>query len=252
MPFSPELVDLAIASVKRRVAVTGLMRYQTASAFPFHVEVSQIVTYGNPAQLPSFLSLRGIAPEATGDLASEDFVAGLRDACNLPPFYWDTCIFLAWLKNEEHRKPGQLEATKDCVERFERREILIMTSALTLAEIAPPAQLPAGAMALLEKAMQHPNFTTVSVDLSVGTMARELREYYAVRKAEFGGKTLTAPDAIHLATAILYKANEFHTFDEKDKARANSLGLLPLSGNVGGHDLKICIPPGNEQKILFS
>jgi hypothetical protein len=55
-----------------------------------------------------------------------------------------------------------------------------------------------------------------------------------------GGKTLSVPDAIHLATAIQYRVDEFHTFDGEGNSRY--LGLLPLSGNVGGHKLTICKP----------
>jgi hypothetical protein len=44
---------------------------------------------------------------------------------------------------------------------------------------------------------------------------------------------LKSPDAIHLATAILYRADEFHTFDDQ---------LIGLSGNVGGHRLIVCKP----------
>jgi hypothetical protein len=38
---------------------------------------------------------------------------------------------------------------------------------------------------------------------------------------------------IHLATAVLYRADEFHTFDDQ---------LIAFSGNVGGHKLIVCHP----------
>lgn len=60
------------------------------------------------------------------------------------------------------------------------------------------------------------------------------------------GLTLTVPDSLHLATAILYRATEFHTFDENDKPKQNALGLLPLSGDVAGHKLKICKPEAKQ------
>lgn len=49
-----------------------------------------------------------------------------------------------------------------------------------------------------------------------------------------------------------YRANEFHTFDEKDQPKYNSLGLLRLSGDVGGHNLVICKPPEDKQASLFA
>jgi len=70
-------------------------------------------------------------------------------------------------------------------------------------------------------------------------IAHDLRNHYAM----LGGKTLSSPDAIHLTTAILYRVDEFHTFDEDGSS--GSLGLNPLSGNVGGHRLTICKPEAN-------
>jgi hypothetical protein len=39
--------------------------------------------------------------------------------------------------------------------------------------------------------------------------------------------------SFHLATAIVYRVDEFHTFDSGGSGK--SLGLLSVSGNVGGH-----------------
>lgn len=47
------------------------------------------------------------------------------------------------------------------------------------------------------------------IDLKDAGLAHDLRDYYINRKAEFDGKTLSTPDALHLATAILYRADEF-------------------------------------------
>jgi hypothetical protein len=69
---------------------------------------------------------------------------------------------------------------------------------------------------------------------------KDLRNYYSSRPDEFDKKTLSTPDAIHLASAILNRATEFHTFD--DGGVGKSLGLLSLSGNVGGYGLTICKP----------
>ena len=71
-------------------------------------------------------------------------------------------------------------------------------------------------------------------------MAHDLRDYYAERADQYGGKTLATPDALHVSTAILYRVDEFHTFDGGGLGK--SLGLLPLNGNIGGHKLVICKP----------
>lgn len=72
-----------------------------------------------------------------------------------PVYYWDTCIFLAWLKNEQ-RPAGEMDGVSAAIERFNRGRIRLMTSVLTYTE-ATIAKLPAGVDRLLEDAMQRPN-----------------------------------------------------------------------------------------------
>lgn len=120
-----------------------------------------------------------------------------------------------------------------------------MTSVLTITEITV-AKIPAGTDTLLDTTLQRPNFTKVSVDIKIARMARDLRNHYLNRPEQYKGKTLSVPDSIHLATAIVYRANEFHTFDEKDGNRDKTLGLIPLSGDVAGHNLIIRKPPQAE------
>jgi len=165
-----------------------------------------------------------------------------------PSYYWDTCVFLVWLKNESERAVGDMQGVVDCLNKFRRRELSLMTSVLTLTEITV-AKVPAGTETLMETAMQRPNFSKLAIDLKVARLAKDLRNYYLSRP-EFKGKTLSVPDAIHLATAILNRATEFHTFDEKDGNRDKTLGLIPLSGNVGGHNLIIRKPPETDQGNL--
>lgn len=165
-----------------------------------------------------------------------------------PVYYWDTCLFLAWIKNEVSRKPGEMDAIADILRRFRKREVSLVTSLITVVEITT-AKLPAGTEGMIESVMQSPNFTRAAVEIRVANLARDLRNYYLGRESA-GGKTLTVPDSIHVATAIHYRVTEMHTFDGKDNAKFNSLGLLPLSGNVAGHNLKICMPPVPNQSSL--
>ena len=158
---------------------------------------------------------------------------------NTPLYYWDTCLFLAWLKDEE-RKVGEMDGVREIIERARRREVRIMTSVLTSVEVLA-AKIPAGMDTLFAGLMRRIN--RQSMDIRVATVAHDLRNFYAAK----GGKTLSTPDAIHLGTAILYRVDEFHTFDEEGSSR--SLGLLPLSGNVGGHKLTICKPEAQRPQL---
>ena len=153
-----------------------------------------------------------------------------------PIYYWDTCLFLAWIKDEQ-RPTGEMDGVREVIQRFKRREVRIATSVLTQVEVLQ-SSLPAGVGHLLVDLMKR--IVRIGMDTKVASLAHDIRDYYAARKGEHGGKTLSTPDAIHLATAILYRVDEFHTFDNDGDSK--SLGLIPLSGNVGGHKLVICKP----------
>lgn len=153
-----------------------------------------------------------------------------------PIYYWDTCLFLAWIKDEE-RKSGEMDGVREIIERFKKREVKIVTSVLTSVEVLS-SKLPVGMDTLFNGLMKR--IYRLGMDSKVASLAHDIRDYYMVRTAEFGNKTLSTPDAVHLATAILYRVDEFHTFDNDGSAK--SLGLIPLSGNVGGNRLTICKP----------
>ena len=153
-----------------------------------------------------------------------------------PIYYWDTCLFLAWIKHEE-RKSGEMDGVREVIERAKRRDVIIVTSVLTSTELLQ-SKLPAGLDNLFHGLMKR--IEQKSIDLKIARLAHDIRDHYARRAHEFAGKTLAPPDALHLATAIIYRATESHTFDGSNGR--NSLGLLPLSGNVAGHSLTICKP----------
>lgn len=153
-----------------------------------------------------------------------------------PIYYWDTCLFLAWL-NDEDRKSGEMDGVREVIARHRRREVKIITSTLTQVEVLQ-SKIPVGVgdsfIGLLRRV------TRVGLDTKIAGLAHDLRDHYASKAADNDGKTLSTPDAIHLATAIHLRANEFHTFDSGGSGK--SLGLIPLSGDVGGHRLTICKP----------
>jgi predicted nucleic acid-binding protein len=160
-----------------------------------------------------------------------------------PLYYWDTCLFLAWI-NDEQRKSGEMDGVREVIERHKRREVRLMTSVLTFVE-ALESKLPVGMKNLFEGLLKR--VERIGIDSKCASLAHDLRNYYTIQAHENAGKMLSTPDAIHLATAILYRADEFHTFDNDGDAR--TLGLLPLSGNIGGHRLKICKPEARNPQL---
>jgi predicted nucleic acid-binding protein len=158
-------------------------------------------------------------------------------------YYWDSCIFLAWLRDED-RKEGEMAAVKSYVRKLESRQIKIMTSAIAYTEVTS-TKLPDGVDQIFFDFMKRSSVQIIGADIRVTQQARKLRDYYRLN----WGKNLCTPDAIHLATAILYKAKEFNTFDESNKNK--SLGLLQLDGDVGGHSLTVCKPQLVQEEIDF-
>ncbi|MFH0765440.1 MAG: PIN domain-containing protein, partial [Calditrichota bacterium] len=99
----------------------------------------------------------------------------------------------------------------------------------------------------------------LSTDWNVWNLAHDIRDHYRSENTNEDLPTLTVPDAVHLATAIIYDADCFHTYDRNNvtisEAKQNNWhpkrGLIPLSGNVMGYDLMICAPNIDQVSLLF-
>lgn len=78
--FIEEDVALAIKSVDRYLNVTGRLKYHRKDHHPhaINVEKNHIEIYPEEEDLPTLYDLRGIAPNATGNESSEDFIKRLR------------------------------------------------------------------------------------------------------------------------------------------------------------------------------
>jgi predicted nucleic acid-binding protein len=107
-----------------------------------------------------------------------------------------------------------------------------MTSVLTTAEVLE-GKIPAGVDTLLNGLMRR--MSRVSIDIKVAQLAHDIRNHYTKE-----GQSIKTPDALHMASAILHRVDEFHTFDER---------LLVLNGNVAGHRLMICKPVARNPQL---
>ena len=153
--------------------------------------------------------------------------------------YWDSSAFIAWIKNEKHN-PGELEGLEATAKAVAENKVALFTSELTRTEVLE------GRMNEVERERFRKLFfrkNVVSVDITgrVMDLSRTIREW---------NNAISTQDSIHLATAILYGADEFHTTDGGG-ARKRKGDLIPLSGNVAGHNLKICTPT-SDQPGLFA
>ena len=156
-----------------------------------------------------------------------------------PVFYWDSCLFIAWLADEK-RKTGEMEGLAEVVLMVDAREAYILTSVITRGEVLD-SSLSKDAQEKFRNLLCNPSFTFADVSMPISEIASKIRDLYKNLKPQ--SINVEVPDATHLATAIAYKVvDEFHTFDEKD--------LLRFDGDVAGYKLKIC-KPSAKQKQLF-
>ena len=78
--FRPDKIEEALEALGRKIRVLGELTCPKGDRFPRTVKVETIELLPEDGDLPSLMDLRGIAPDITGDLSSEEFVRNLRDA----------------------------------------------------------------------------------------------------------------------------------------------------------------------------
>lgn len=167
-----------------------------------------------------------------------------------PIVYWDSCVFLAHLARESVDNLS-LSGMADWAERADAGRAIIVTSSISIVEVIP-ANISDDLRGDFQRLFDGPHYHRVACGNRVSELASRLRRHYDTNKA-VNGKRLSTPDSIHIATAILYEATEFHTFDgagdPKSFSKKASLPLIPLSGNVAGHNLTICTPRTEQLRI---
>ncbi len=169
-----------------------------------------------------------------------------------PTLYWDTCIWLAWIKDEKRLDPTEMAAIQEQVERFHNGEVVLATSVLTLSEMLDlKNKMSADAHRKFQRFFRRPDVVRIAVDIRVAELTQRLRDFYLLQNKTDGLPTLELGDALHLASAIHYKVNEFVTLDVRDskKPSRRKRGILPLSGNVAGFNLVVSKPTMLKKQI---
>lgn len=77
--FSRELKEIVISAIDKYVRVYGDLRYKSRDNFPYALNVEDMEVIPDEDDLPSLFDLRGIAPQATGNLSSQDFINSIRN-----------------------------------------------------------------------------------------------------------------------------------------------------------------------------
>lgn len=78
--FPAHLKRDVLAAIGHYVQVEGTLRYKQWASFPHAMDATNLHVLPDDSSLPTLADLKGIAPNVTEGVASEDFVEALRDA----------------------------------------------------------------------------------------------------------------------------------------------------------------------------
>jgi predicted nucleic acid-binding protein len=149
-----------------------------------------------------------------------------------PLIAWDTCVFLAHF-NQEADKP--LEEIKGILDEVAKGKKALLVSAIVRAEVLNKVGKSNAGTQICEFCKRS-QVAMASADFRIADEAAAIRERVFEEMAAGRMKTaVKAPDALIVATAILYKATALHTFDPV---------LLGLSGHSAVKELAI-VQPGS-------
>jgi predicted nucleic acid-binding protein len=167
-----------------------------------------------------------------------------------PTFYWDACLFYEVL-GDETVTPQKKAGVQQLLEANKGGENVIATSVITHLEVIP-AKLDAkkpGASKQYFGTFDAKHFVEVEINRNILMRASEIREFYFRAADPVNGtpqKIMDTADAIHLATATIYGATEFHTRDNDQKGSKIPLVTLYEWSGVnkvcGKYNLNIVSP----------
>jgi predicted nucleic acid-binding protein len=172
-------------------------------------------------------------------------------------YYFDACVYLAYLQNDEHSY-GQnaIQGIDEVWNDNAKGGATIVTSTLTLTEVLSH-KLKISTEKLFLRTLQGGLHHLVDVDPPIALLARKYRDYYQAhpikRPTVPDGKTythLTSGDAIHLATAVTFHCDQFWTFDGTGTTAKKSIGLLWLGNKAGEDNLIITTPKVAQGRLL--
>ena len=147
---------------------------------------------------------------------------------------WDSSVLISWLRGDEDAVRNR--ATQAVVQHIRKRASKLAVSTLLYVEVLE-STMPTSAIEQFKKFMRNRQMIDIiAVDIRVAEKAQAIRNK--------SSRTLSTPDAVHMATAIVSGAKLFHTFDN---------GLLRLSGKneVEGLAITACEIPETNRTLPF-
>lgn len=149
-------------------------------------------------------------------------------------FYFDSCAFLAWFKEE----PGRVDTMAALFAEAEKGSLKVLTSTLTIAEVlnlqGQQSPIPKSQRDAVRSLFLNDWIVPKGVNRRMAEISQDLVWDYGVKPK----------DGIHIATALMFKVQTFYTYDEKLVKKGN---LVTSLGEV-----KICEPLPPAQEDLFN
>lgn len=143
--------------------------------------------------------------------------------------YWDSVCFLGWLQDEIDK----VDLCRQVLDECDAGKAMVVTSALTLAEVLAMRGKPRVPVTDLEKVEAFFRRSYIDVHSVTRRTAEDARKLVWANK-------IAPKDAIHVATALNLGLEEFHTFDG---------GLIDQSGLHGEPPLIIRKPSVAQPKL---
>ncbi len=131
--------------------------------------------------------------------------------------YWDSDVFISRIA----RTAGRIETLEQITDAAENRELRIVASTLSLAEVAKVPELgllPEAEEQLIVDFFENEYITVLPLDWFVAEEARRIVREHGLKP----------PDAVHVATAILANVPLFNTYEHKMRGKDRQIGDPPL------------------------
>lgn len=123
--------------------------------------------------------------------------------------YLDTSVYIAAIKGPTTEDPQRVAVSARILAEAEADRLRIIASTFIYAEVirdrGEEAPLDPEKITLVDRFLDRPFISWVELDIVGGRLARKLVRRYGVQP----------PDAVHLAAAIIGKADVFFTWDDK-------------------------------------
>lgn len=137
-----------------------------------------------------------------------------------------------------------MDGIAETIEDTYRDEAVIVTSIIMSVEVLD-GDFTTTQKRTFEQTLKSRRIQQINLDPPIVALARNIRDHYKQNKSI----NIKTPDSIHLASAIIFKVDEFHTFDGHS-SKPKKDGLLSLNGTVAGRPLKICLPSPRQPYLI--